>query len=1142
MSKYYRVLSPRRRLRSWRGLLLLIAFAAVFGFPRDARAQQVTAPSVSTGSFTVSWTASSGGQNRAYLLEQSASGSFRYSVTGAQSRTFTRSPGIFTYRLQLCFFEAELNRELCEPPGPEVTVVVTTGTVPATPGNLTAAPARSTGTFSLAWTAVAGSVDHYNVEERVGATGAFSVIAQPAASPLALNRSDGQRFYRVRACTTAVCGGFSNTVEVVVLRVPGVPGTLGPDTTTGTSYVIGWGAASGTVARFELEETVGSTGARTTFRTTARSRAFRDREEDTYRYRVRACNDSGCGPFTAAKVVTVSPPPNIVGPAMSEGPIALSWSLPSPAENIAHLETRRPGGNWATLLKAPGRVSISMFRTCAACEGVYEFRLRFCERGEPGATGDICGEPGRIHRVTVDHPANQVLTPAAVPACSDAQRAVWEAAVLSSQGVLGRDPAGEAIGPEPERKTIVIPFDNWFPVDGNKHTLCGLVHRFEVFDGLGDEVDFNHYLIPNAQHGHILQNAILTSTINFDDSGTELDGEFTFIQNEIHDCAGENDCLEVEVTPHAGFWRNPWFWRDRNWPAGGHSTFIAREACVYGPWVWEWAHDDRPEIHPSELYWWRSRALVPPGVDLDVFRLVTIQDDSGRFDRWAKGPLDAEFRIAFEVDVNGPPKTFDVLEEADWKRQVVTTQDAFALWDADDGTSHALDFGVGNTVLEVNERQSADDDIGVRFADICRDSDRLLGYIAVRTKVGLSFAGSEGFHVIRVERPHEAVPGLEIGPPGPAPDDEPDLSGQLARTRMVRRSLHRATALGRPSLVMDLEVGPPAGVAQAGRNPAVTRATLVVRNQRWPIRVGGRGPEGGTLLLDVPVPIRDEAVLEVQFESGETLRNPLPRIALAPAVAAATPAETAASAAAWQVMLKAAGGRPDLPAPFTPLLEVRRWDLQLSTGYAAVRNGQVSAEEGTPAVEQLNDALRRGGDESLALFGVQTPVKTVWSFTAINRTTGVRVPVVVGAPARPNEVRVEIPASTVPGEKVTIWFPTQPQGHLYEVVATAKSLDVFGTRGEMQHRVWNYAVAGRTVDSLAQALFVPLATQAGRQASELLMMTALPRGAEVGDPGEAERRQARVLWLRALHAAADRQITVDELGVLIGLADRIRTR
>jgi hypothetical protein len=129
------------------------------GFPTMAMAQ-LTAPATSTGTYTVSWTESSGGQTRAYLYESANQGPWmRLTVTGTNSRTFTKSQGTYSYKIQFCFYEPEINQEICEPFSNEVTVVVTTAPgIPGVPGSLGGDITNTTGTYTLSWAAASGAV------------------------------------------------------------------------------------------------------------------------------------------------------------------------------------------------------------------------------------------------------------------------------------------------------------------------------------------------------------------------------------------------------------------------------------------------------------------------------------------------------------------------------------------------------------------------------------------------------------------------------------------------------------------------------------------------------------------------------------------------------------------------------------------------------------------------------------------------------------------------------------------------------------------------------------------------------------------------------------------------------------------------
>jgi hypothetical protein len=84
---------------------------------------------------------------------------------------------------------------------------------------------------------------------------------------------------------------------------------------------------------------------------------------------------------------------------------------------------------------------------------------------------------------------------------------------------------------------------------------------------------------------------------------------------------------------------------------------------------------------------------------------------------------------------------------------VVTSQDADARRDADNGRSHALEFN-GRVVVRVEEEQPNDDDLGVTFTDICLAPDgKLRGFVSIRSKIGGNDdRDEEGFHVLYVAR------------------------------------------------------------------------------------------------------------------------------------------------------------------------------------------------------------------------------------------------------------------------------------------------------------------------------------------------------------------------------------------------------
>ena len=346
-----------------------------------------------------------------------------------------------------------------------------------------------------------------------------------------------------------------------------------------------------------------------------------------------------------------------------------------------------------------------------------------------------------------------VVSSQSTAVCTDSQLKEWQHVRDFSQGVAGRDPVGERIGPSPAYRRLVG--RNWYPLDIYKKTLCGVLHHFSFYNpwSSGDEADWNNFFIPAAPYAYLIEDVRPLMEVVF------LNNQFLDVW---HDCAvqngpSQNNCLEAELTPDEHFYESPWFnARTEVSPLEG------RGVCTYGPWVFEEAHGNRPEIHPSELYWWRER------VDLGPFFLMVLQDDSNRFDNkehfavtsdppdwwrpWAAVPRSAEFKIAFEVNLASDVLyTYELRNLA--SRNVVTWNDPVVAQDADDGKEHAIEYD-GKVVLNANELQTTDDDVGVQFTDLCRDAanTRLQGYLRVMTKVGRGSQGDEGYQVLRVDR------------------------------------------------------------------------------------------------------------------------------------------------------------------------------------------------------------------------------------------------------------------------------------------------------------------------------------------------------------------------------------------------------
>ena len=198
----------------------------------------------------------------------------------------------------------------------------------------------------------------------------------------------------------------------------------------------------------------------------------------------------------------------------------------------------------------------------------------------------------------------------ALPRCGDpavaAEERDWEFIRNQQLGLSVRDATSHWIGPFANRtKESGFPKAwggrNWFPHDVVRHTYCGLPVKFTMFAGPGRELDFHPFLRPSNGFAHILEESAARGTL---EAGGVLYGEVTLPA-----------ALEKA-------------WLGKNY----HPLFLSSERvsfpdpdsgfCMYGPWVVEEFHENKPEIHPAGQMWYRNAGKL---------HWIVTQDDSDRF-------------------------------------------------------------------------------------------------------------------------------------------------------------------------------------------------------------------------------------------------------------------------------------------------------------------------------------------------------------------------------------------------------------------------------------------------------------------------------------------------------------------------------
>jgi hypothetical protein len=191
----------------------------------------ITVPATSsTGSYTITWTAPSGGAPTGYELYESTSSSFTtqtlvYSGANLSAPISGRTNGTYYYRVRACN-GAGCGGYIAGANG----IVVSTTTVPSVPTNLRKSPTTGTGgNFSILWDASTGTVNHYTLEETQTAPtpGVTTYSVTGTSKSFSKGNDYFELSYRVRACATSnesQCSAYtSGSVFKLVCPTSGCP-------------------------------------------------------------------------------------------------------------------------------------------------------------------------------------------------------------------------------------------------------------------------------------------------------------------------------------------------------------------------------------------------------------------------------------------------------------------------------------------------------------------------------------------------------------------------------------------------------------------------------------------------------------------------------------------------------------------------------------------------------------------------------------------------------------------------------------------------------------------------------------------------------------------------------------------------------
>jgi YD repeat-containing protein len=337
-------------------------------------APDIDAPATShSGDYTVSWSNAGGYW---YELQERQSGGSWSSVGPANLHdyqwSFTgRSSGHYTYRVKAC------NDSGCGPNSAEATIDVVLEPQSA-PSNVSSPDSSSDGSYTVSWDGVENAT-RYQLHERRN-NGSWEQIHNGSDTIKARSGlNSGSYDYRARACNDAGCSGWSSVVTTSVLHPPSTsPNLSAPSSNSTGTYIVSWNGVDG-ADRYQLQESFNSGSWSTIFNAFDTSVGRGSQPNGSYRYRVRACNSSGCSSWSATTTVDVLRPPatpsGLSAPSSTTAgsSFTVSWNSVGSADSY-RLQRRRNGGSWSTVYSSSGTSITNTLST----SGTYDYRVRAC--------------------------------------------------------------------------------------------------------------------------------------------------------------------------------------------------------------------------------------------------------------------------------------------------------------------------------------------------------------------------------------------------------------------------------------------------------------------------------------------------------------------------------------------------------------------------------------------------------------------------------------------------------------------------------------------------------------------------------------------------------------------------------------------
>ena len=257
---------------------------------------------------------------------------------------------------------------------------------PATAPTLTDPTSSTTGAFTVSWSVVAGATS-YTLQQQVNGGSWASIQTSSATSYHASGKGSGSYGYRVQACNVGGCGPWSNTDVTTVLLAPSTPGSIHVPASSGGPIAISW-SASATATSYRLEQSVNGGAWSQVCAGGGTSKTMTAPATGSYRYRVRACNATGCSGYRTSAAVAVI----VVVPITIDGQsYGASYGIPGGTQHASAIGFDVSGTSWAVFKYTPVGTQRSTIVSGSVPAGAAKVRYTWTDAGVPNGNSDALG-------------------------------------------------------------------------------------------------------------------------------------------------------------------------------------------------------------------------------------------------------------------------------------------------------------------------------------------------------------------------------------------------------------------------------------------------------------------------------------------------------------------------------------------------------------------------------------------------------------------------------------------------------------------------------------------------------------------------------------------------------------------------------